>query len=180
MRHRILFVCLGNICRSPTAEGAFMHAVQRRRLDDCFDVDSAGTGDWHIGKPPDERAQRAAQRRGIDISALRARQIRADDFRAFDCIVAMDNNNYADLQTLADEYRSEHRDERRDEQCRNKVRLLTNDEIPDPYYGDENGFDRVFDLITRAVDELIDELLDELVDASHDKLDAKPSPRTTK
>ena len=149
-----------------------MHAVQRRRLDDCFEVDSAGTGDWHIGKPPDERAQRAAKRRGIDISTLRARQIRANDFRAFDCIVAMDNTNYADLQTLADEYRSEHRSEHRDEQCRNKVRLLTNDEIPDPYYGDENGFDRVFDLITRAVDELIDELLDELVD--------EPSPRITK
>ena len=157
-----------------------MHAVQRRRLDDCFEVDSAGTGDWHIGKPPDERAQRAAQRRGIDISTLRARQIRADDFRVFDCIVAMDNNNYADLQTLADEYRNEHRSEHRDEQCRNKVRLLTNNEIPDPYYGDENGFDRVFDLITRAVDELIDELLDELNDELNDKLDAKPSPRTTK
>ena len=105
--HRVLFVCLGNICRSPLAEGVFRKSVEARALDHKlahefphkFEIDSAGTGDWHIGAPPDHRAQHAAARRGIDLSGLRARQADTDDMNAFDYIIAMDNANYASLTT---------------------------------------------------------------------------------
>ena len=91
---RVLFVCLGNICRSPTAEGMFRKTVHSRGLDRQFEIDSAGTGDWHIGAPPDHRAQRAAARRGIDLSGLRARQADAADMARFDYIIAMDRDNH--------------------------------------------------------------------------------------
>ena len=99
MTFRILFVCLGNICRSPLAEVALRDEAERRGL--SIDVDSAGTGDWHIGDPPDPRTIEAAQRHGSDASSLRARQVRGSDFRDFDWVVAMDRQNLTDLQTLA-------------------------------------------------------------------------------
>ena len=151
--HRVLFVCLGNICRSPLAEGAFRRAVEARGLGAQFEIDSAGTGDWHIGAPPDARAQRAGARRGIDISGLRARQTSAADMAEFDHIVAMDRANHADLVRLAG---ARHRA---------KVRLFLQDcpqadeeEVPDPYYGDDAGFDRALDLIELAAEALLAQL----------------------
>lgn len=149
--HRVLFVCLGNICRSPTAEGVFRAAVEARGLEARFEIDSAGTGDWHIGAPPDRRAQRAAARRGVDLSGLRARQIAAGDIARFDHIIAMDAANHADLTRLAG---AEHR---------HKIRLLLagsnlGDEVPDPYYGGAAGFDQALDLIEAACAELLDRL----------------------
>ena len=146
---KILFVCLGNICRSPTAEGVFRNLLEARELTSRFEIDSAGTGDWHIGKPPDNRAQAAAAKRGVDITDLRARQIADDDAAKFDYLVAMDNANFADLQRLVgDEYQ-------------HKIRLLRDDEIPDPYYGGDAGFNQALDLIEQSCAELLDYLITE-------------------
>jgi protein-tyrosine phosphatase len=153
--HRILFVCLGNICRSPTAEGVFRHTVAARNLEHLFEIDSAGTGDWHLGAPPDERARHAAARRGIDLEGLRARQALRADMALFDYIIAMDHANRVALEELAD-----------DEQ-RHKIHLMLDfsdsieqDEIPDPYYGGEQGFDRVLDMIEQASIDLLQHILD--------------------
>jgi protein-tyrosine phosphatase len=151
---RILFVCMGNICRSPTAEGIFRHMVSQKGVEDLFEIDSAGTGDWHTGSAPDKRAQHAARARNIDLSTLRARQVRAEDLVYFDTIVAMDNDNRARLVDLAEEAHQ------------HKIRLLlefldhTEDlEVPDPYYGGENGFDRVLDLIEESCEQMLSTLL---------------------
>jgi low molecular weight protein-tyrosine phosphatase len=142
---RILFVCMGNICRSPTAEG-----VMRRLIDDAgldIEVDSAGTGGWHAGEPPDERAALAAQRRGVTLSGA-ARQVRRDDFQRFDLLVAMDRGNLRELLALAP-----------DEEAAAKVRLLVPDaDVPDPYYGGDRGFETVLDMVEAACRELLDEL----------------------
>lgn len=139
----ILFVCLGNICRSPMAEGVFRHVAAGRGLN--VTVDSAGTGSWHVGNPPDDRAQRAAADRGIDISGLRARQVSSDDFDRFDLVIAMDDANVATLLRTAPG------------DAQNRIRLflefapgLTVREVPDPYYGGADGFDHVLDLIEAA------------------------------
>ena len=152
--YRVLFVCLGNICRSPTAEGVFRQTVESRGLNQRFDIDSAGTGDWHIGSPPDSRAQSAAARRGIDLSNLRARQTSAADMAAFDYIIAMDRSNYVNLIHLAGE------------QYQHKIHLFLNlspdcarDEVPDPYYGGDHGFDQVLDLIEQASKDLLDHIV---------------------
>lgn len=134
MTVRVLFVCLGNICRSPLAEGAFRVEAARLGLD--VEVDSAGTGDWHVDHPPDRRAQAASLRNGVDISGLVARQVRPDDFHHFDHIVALDLQNLADLLAL------------RPRDARAGVSLLL-DPVPDrkgqgvadPYYGDDGDFD---------------------------------------
>jgi protein-tyrosine phosphatase len=142
---RILFVCMGNICRSPTAEG-----VMRRLIDDAgldIEVDSAGTGDWHVGEPPDERAALAARRRGVTLEGA-ARQVRPADFRRFDVIVAMDHRNLGELLALAP-----------DDETAAKVRLLVPDaDVPDPYYGGDHGFETVLDMVETACRELLDEL----------------------
>lgn len=152
--HRILFVCMGNICRSPTAEGVFRKQVEQRGLENQFEIDSAGTGGWHIGCPPDKRAQQAASARGIDLSTLRARQVCIADTQYYDTLITMDNDNQLRLLKLADESH------------RPKVRLLleyadTPDslEVPDPYYGGDNGFDLVLDLIEDACHRLLNQLL---------------------
>ena len=151
--HKIIFVCLGNICRSPTAEGVLRKQVSERGLENLFEIDSAGTGDWHLGHPPDKRATEAALARGIDLSPLRARQITARDMLYYDTIIAMDNQNLARLKSLAPA----------DQQY--KVRLLLqygnseNREVPDPYYGGDHGFDLVLDLIEASCRELLGKLL---------------------
>jgi protein-tyrosine phosphatase len=142
---RILFVCLGNICRSPTAEGVFRHLLEREAPDLEVAADSAGTAGYHIGAPPDVRSQRHALARGIDLSALRARQVLADDYRSFDLLLAMDRDNLAAL--------------RRQRPAGAAARLqlfmeyapeLGANEVPDPYYGEAAAFERVLDLTTAA------------------------------
>jgi len=142
---RILFVCMGNICRSPTAEGVMRRLIEDEGLD--IEVDSAGTGGWHAGEPPDERATMAAQRRGVTLAGA-ARQVKQSDFRRFDLLVAMDRGNLRDLLDLAP-----------DEEAREKVRLLVPDaDVPDPYYGGDRGFETVLDMVESACRELLDEL----------------------
>jgi protein-tyrosine phosphatase len=142
---RVLFVCLGNICRSPTAEGVFRHLLRQEAPELQVEVDSAGTADYHIGDPPDPRSQRAALRRGIDLSALRARQVVPADFARFDLILAMDRDNLVALE------------QRRPAHSRARLRLfleyatdLGRLEVPDPYYGGARGFEEVLDLATAA------------------------------
>jgi protein-tyrosine phosphatase len=142
---RILFVCLGNICRSPTAEGVLRDLLTREAPQLAVEVDSAGTGDYHIGAPPDPRSQRAALRRGIDLSALRARQVSAKDFWRFDWILAMDEDNMRDLEAI------------RPTGSQARLQLFLDfappphpDAVPDPYLGDARGFERVLDLTTAA------------------------------
>jgi protein-tyrosine phosphatase len=142
---KILFVCLGNICRSPTAEAVFREVLKRDAPDLDIQIDSAGTGGYHIGEPPDARAQTAARRRGYDMSALRARQVQTDDFQHFDLILAMDEDNLAVLQ------------DRAPATARDRVRLFLEFaphadrvDVPDPYYGGANGFEEVLDLVEAA------------------------------
>ena len=152
-RHKIIFVCLGNICRSPTAEGVLRKQVSERGLESLFEIDSAGTGDWHLGRPPDKRAIEAALPRGIDLTPLRARQITVGDMLYYDTIIAMDNQNFFSLKSLAP-VDHEH-----------KIQLLlqygnsAQREVPDPYYGGDHGFDRVLDLVETSCRELLGQLL---------------------
>ena len=150
---KVLFVCSANICRSPTAAGVFGRLVQGENLDAMITVDSAGTHAGPMGEPPDPRAQAAATQRGIDLSAMRGREITADDFREFDYILAMDGDNYEHLQV----------------QCpgelKHKIRRLMefaaehpDDEIPDPYFGAVAGFEQVLDMIEDAAAGLLREI----------------------
>jgi protein-tyrosine phosphatase len=142
---RILFVCLGNICRSPTAEIVFRQLAAREAPDLTVEVDSAGTAGYHIGDPPDRRTNAAALRRGYDMSALRARVVEPQDFTRFDLILAMDRENLKVLQ------------QRAPPTARERIRLFLEfapeadtSEIPDPYYGGPNGFEHVLDLVEAA------------------------------
>lgn len=148
--YSVLFVCMGNICRSPTVEGVFRQVAARELSGNVIGIDSAGTHAYHVGQPPDPRAQRAALRRGIDLSALRARRIEAADFSAFDLVLAMDPLNIAVMEEVCPpEFRS-------------RIRLLMEfapsidrDDVPDPYYGGNNGFEYVLDLAEEASTGLI-------------------------
>jgi len=151
---KILFVCMGNICRSPTAEGVFRRLIRERAPHVEIEVDSAGTHDYHVGHPPDPRAVAAAARRGIDLTSLRARMVEETDFERFDLIVAMDRLN---RETLFDRSPAEYRD---------RIRLLmefsaSNDieDVPDPYYGGAVGFERVLDLVEEAAAGLLEEVM---------------------
>ncbi len=135
-RTSILFVCMGNICRSPLAEGVFSHLASEAGLSDRFLVDSAGTGSWHVGDEPDRRSIATARHHGIDISAQRARRIRRDDFADFDLIVAMDRNNVAALKALDPEAANIH--------LFGDLALGSGEDIPDPYYGGADGFEAVY------------------------------------
>lgn len=144
---RVLFVCMGNICRSPSAEGVFRALVEGRGIADRFEIDSCGTLDYHTGDAPDPRAQKTAKGRGIDISGLRGRQYRMSDFAEFDYILAMDHDNLSVLKRACP---AEHR---------HKLHLFceyipgrSNEEVPDPYYGGDSGFEQVYDLIEEASD----------------------------
>ena len=150
---RVLFVCLGNICRSPTAHGVFGKMLEQRGLAGAIEVDSCGTGDWHAGSPPDRRATAEALRRGYDLSELRARQVQAADFTRFDYILAMDRMNLAELKILCPvDYAG-------------RLALFLSfadgaedDEVPDPYYGGARGFGHVLDLVERASEGLLREI----------------------
>src|SRR5215204_5795796 len=150
---RVLFVCLGNICRSPLAHGVFEGVLRRERLEDEVLVDSAGTGSWHVGELPDDRALSAASLRGVDISSQRARQITSDDCQNFDYILTMDEENYEVVSSL----------------CRgNAVAQPFLDfapdsperEVPDPYSGGPNEFEHVLDLVEEASEGLLDDIRD--------------------
>ncbi|MEX0900164.1 MAG: low molecular weight protein-tyrosine-phosphatase [Gammaproteobacteria bacterium] len=150
----LLFVCMGNICRSPTAEGVFRKLAADRGVAHRFEVDSAGTHDYHVGAAPDSRAIAAARRRGVDLSALCARQVTKQDFTRFDLVLVMDDHNY---ERLASECPPPHR---------GKIRLFMEyapqtgrRAVPDPYYGGVNAFEEVLDLVEQAAEGLLDELL---------------------
>ncbi|QRY78582.1 low molecular weight phosphotyrosine protein phosphatase [Pseudomonas sp. PDNC002] len=149
---KVLFVCLGNICRSPTAEGVFRHKVREAGLEDRVEIDSAGTGDWHVGKAPDARTRAAALRRGYDLSGLRARQVNVADFSRYDLVLAMDHANLRDLKHL----RAGNGKADLDLFLRRYEGVV--DEVPDPYYGGEDGFEQVLDLVERACDGLLTEV----------------------
>ncbi len=150
----ILFVCMGNICRSPTAEGVFRHFVQEAGLDDRIRIDSAGTHAYHTGEPADRRASAAAEQRGYSLADIRARRVQTKDFESFDYIIAMDRLNQV---TLVDQADTEHHD---------KIRLflefasVPEDDVPDPYYGGAAGFERVLDLVETASRGLLETLQD--------------------
>lgn len=148
---RVLFVCMGNICRSPTAEGVFRHLVRQRGLEDRIEIDSAGTHAYHTGEPPDRRATATARKRGIELANLRARPVEPADYERFDYIVAMDRDNL------------DHLERGRPSSATARLHLfcafapdLDTDIVPDPYYGGPDGFEYVFDLVTRASDGLLD------------------------
>ncbi len=140
----VLFVCMGNICRSPSAEAVFRKVVKSQGLKQNFVVDSAGTHAYHIGEPPDPRSQKTAMKRGIDMSLQRARQIESKDFQRFDYLIAMDRANLSGMLRLADPSN------------KHKAHLMMSfidseyDEVPDPYYGDGDGFELVLDLLESA------------------------------
>lgn len=147
---RILFVCMGNICRSPTAEAVFRQLVEREGLSDYLQIDSAGTHDYHIGEAPDARTQRAAQQRGYDMSALRGRQVERADFLHFDYILAMDEANLAILRRMRPDNASGHLGLFLEFAERHMER-----EVPDPYYGGADGFERVLDMVEDAATGLL-------------------------
>lgn len=147
---RVLFICMGNICRSPTAEAVFRHYVENAGLSGRILIDSAGTHDYHIGDAPDARAQRAAQQRGYDMSGLRGRQVEEGDFHRSDYVLAMDKANLAILQRLAPPAS--------DAQVRlflEYARHHAEREVPDPYYGGADGFERVLDMVEDAAEGLL-------------------------
>lgn len=144
-RVSVLFVCLGNICRSPTAEAVFRQLVIKHGLEHAITIDSAGTHAYHVGEPPDHRAQAAAARRGIDMSLLRGRRATESDIEQFDYILAMDNENYHNLLAISSDG------------LENKIHLFLDfapdrpeQEVPDPYYGGPGGFDNVLDMVEDA------------------------------
>ena len=147
---KVLFVCLGNICRSPTAHGVFEHLVKQRGLGNRIEVDSCGTGDWHIGHAPDPRASAEASNRGYDLSHLRARQVVKEDFERFDYILAMDKQNLADLKAMQPQSYTGRLDLFMAFAADSDVK-----EVPDPYYGGDQGFAEVLDLIESASDGLL-------------------------
>jgi len=148
---RVLFVCLGNICRSPLAEAAMRSAAKRDGFE--AEVDSAGTGDWHVGEPPDRRAIATAARHGLDIGGLQARQVRPDDFLRFDRIVALDRNNLEDLRRLAPEGATA-----RLSLVLDHAAGREGQDVADPYFGSEEGFEKAWADIVAGVDGLLAEL----------------------
>lgn len=152
----VLFVCLGNISRSPSAEGVFRQLAAEQGLLESLHIDSCGTGNWHIGKAPDARATAAAERRGVDIAELRARQIQAEDLDRFDYVLVMDRSNLADVRDIWNQNGG------------TEPRLFLefgrsgHAEVPDPYYGGEDGFEQVLDLIHEASEGLLESIRERL------------------
>lgn len=152
MTYRVLFVCLGNICRSPLAEGTFRHLVEEAGLGDRIEIDSAGTGAWHVGEGPDPRSVEVAERHGVSLDGQTARRVTEKDFQRFDRIVAMDADNRSDLMTVAPAGSED------------KVCMLRDfdpagpGDVPDPYFGGDQGFENAFDMIHRSCSALLDEI----------------------
>ena len=151
MPAKILMVCLGNICRSPLAEGILQSKLSRKD----FIVDSAGTGGWHSGEQPDKRSITTAKKHGIDISTQKARKFSIKDFENFDYVYVMDNNNYKDVVALAP-----------NQEAKNKVKMIMNElfeseniDVPDPYYGMEDGFENVYQMLDEVCSEIANKLL---------------------
>lgn len=155
--YSVLFLCMGNICRSPTAHGVFRHRVRAAGLDGVVRVDSAGTHNYHPGEPPDQRSQKHATRRGYDLSDLRARQMLLADFEAHDLVLAMDWDNLAMAQELCPPAHA-HKLRRLTEFCLR----MDSPVVPDPYYGGANGFDEVLDLVEDACEGLLQHVQREL------------------
>ncbi len=153
----LLFVCLGNICRSPAAEGVFLHLLAREGLEDRFVVDSAGTGGWHVGRPADPRMRAAAERRGITLPS-RARQLDRHDLLAFNRILTMDDDNLLSVQALARELVVPAQQLALIEPMTSHCKRLRVREVPDPYYGGDQGFEDVLDLLEDACSGLLDTL----------------------
>lgn len=151
---KILFVCLGNICRSPTADGVLRKLVADAGLEKRFLVDSAGTGDWHIGRAPDPRTIKAAAKRGYDLSVLRARLVTRDDFDEFDYILAMDKSNLANLQKMKPAHFAGHLGLFMD-----FAPHMGYSEVPDPYHGDANDFERVLDLVEETAQHFLKKIV---------------------
>ncbi len=150
---RVLMVCMGNICRSPTAEGVFQSLVNEAGLQEQISVDSAGTHAYHIGEPPDRRSQQTASRRGYDLSSQRARRVSEQDFEDFDYVLAMDTDNYYGLEQLCS---AKHRHKLR--RFLEFAPQLEVQDVPDPYYGGGNGFEGVLDLVEAASKGLLEEI----------------------
>lgn len=150
---KVLFVCMGNICRSPTAEGVFRKLLRERRLEGRVEVDSAGTHGYHVGESPDPRTQRAAAARGYDLSSIRARKVAAQDLEYFDLVLAMDRNNLEVLRCMCPPELAGRLD-----LFMRYARNFDDDEVPDPYYGLGHGFDLVIDMVEDAANGLLDEL----------------------
>ena len=155
-KHRLLFICLGNICRSPMAEGMFRHVANEEGVGHLFKIDSAGMGDWHKGEAPDARAQSAALERGVDISGQASRKVELEDFDDFDLVLAMDASNISDLLEIAPH------------DARHKIRRFLEyaphmgvEDVPDPYYGGPEGFGHALDLIEAAARGLLADVLKE-------------------
>lgn len=153
---RIHFVCLGNICRSPLAEGVFREKVREKGLEDAFEIESSGTGDWHVGSKADQRMRQTAKRHGLSIEDHRASQFKASDLEAYDHIFVMDKSNLNDVLYLDDDTHS------------GKVRLFReldpepgNYQVPDPYHDGREGFERVYNIVDRSTEQLLDRLIDE-------------------
>lgn len=153
---RVLFVCMGNICRSPAGEGIMKRQIRERGLEDRFEIDSCGTGAWHVGNPADRRMRAAAKNRGFDLDSV-ARQLQADDLERFDYLLAADRSNLSDIVSLD-----------RDGRYRDKAHLMLathtdadEDEVPDPYYGGDAGFEHVLDLLEVACERWVDRMLAE-------------------
>lgn len=148
---KVLMVCLGNICRSPTAEGVLRHLAHERGLDGTIEIDSAGTGSWHVGEPRDPRSVGAARQRGYDIDGV-GRQVEPEDFETYDLLIAMDASNLRDLQAMAPPGTED------------KARALRDwdpegpGDVPDPYFGGAGGFDEVLDIVERSCEALLDEI----------------------
>jgi protein-tyrosine phosphatase len=152
-RTSVLFVCLGNICRSPLAEGIFEHLVAEAGLEERFEIDSAGTGSWHVGERPDARAAMVASQHGVELES-RARQLTDDDLHRFDYVIAMDRENLRNIERMADATGSDA-----------NVHLLREfdqsgdgDEVPDPYYGGSSGFETVYEMLLRSCQVLLERL----------------------
>lgn len=147
---KILFVCLGNICRSPSAQGIFDKYIKDENLSDKFTSDSCGTSGWHIGSPADQRSAKHAKMRGYDLSHYRGRQVDFGDFYEFDLILAMDETNFEDLHHIAPQEMS------------HKIKLMLDygdsklKSVPDPYYKGEEGFEEVLDLLENAIEGLVE------------------------
>lgn len=152
---RVLFVCLGNICRSPLAAGVFRKLVDEAGLSAHFEIDSAGTGPWHVGEPADRRMQHTARQHGVDLSSHVARQLSQEDLARYDYILVMDRENLEDVLRMDREGR-----------FRDKVQLFRtfdpepgNGEVPDPYYGGARGFEEVYQIVTRTARRLLEHLV---------------------